>query len=92
MLKKPELLVKQKKFNQMEMEMDKFLAKKQQIFLTNELSKKSLTTDLIHIVLKSLYEYTRLQRFNLFGYQQLQTDVYFLFTIVTQILPQEENK
>ena len=28
-LKKPELLVKTKKFNQMEMEMDKFLAKKQ---------------------------------------------------------------
>jgi len=27
-LKKPELLVKTKKFNQMEMEMDKFLAKK----------------------------------------------------------------
>lgn len=30
-IKKPELLVKSKKFNQMEMEMDKFLAKKQQI-------------------------------------------------------------
>jgi hypothetical protein len=33
-IKKPELLVKTKKFNQMEMEMDKFLAKKQQIVHT----------------------------------------------------------
>ena len=31
-IKKPELLVRTKKFNAMEMEMDKFLAKKQQIF------------------------------------------------------------
>jgi hypothetical protein len=37
MLKKPELLVKTKKFNTMEMEMDKFLAKKQKIFTNNDI-------------------------------------------------------
>lgn len=36
-LKKPELLVRTKKFNTMEMEMDKFLAKKQKIFTNNDI-------------------------------------------------------
>ncbi|CDW86826.1 UNKNOWN [Stylonychia lemnae] len=91
-LKKPELLVKPKKFNAMEMEMDKFLAKKHQIYQNNDLQRYVLMTNIIHIVLKSLYENVRYQRFNIFGYQQVQTDLYFLFTTVSQVLPNEENK
>lgn len=91
-LKKPELLVKSKKFNAMEMEMDKFLAKKQQIYQNNDLQRFVLMTNIIHIILKSLYENVRMHRFNVFGYQQIQTDVYYLFVIVTSILPHEENK
>lgn len=76
-MKRPELLVKAKKFNQMEMEMDKFLAKKQQIMhsLLNQTTpheiRSSLLLSLTHILLKSLYENIRLYSFSLFGYQQL---------------------
>lgn len=67
-LKKPELLVKPKKFNAMEMEMDKFLAKKQQIFQSNDFQRYILMQNIIHILLKSLYENTRMVRFNVHGY------------------------
>lgn len=75
-IKKPELLVRGKKFNQMEMEMDKFLAKKQQItanLLQSSPSdlKQSIMISLIHITLKSLYEAVRLHSFTLSGYQQI---------------------
>eukprot|EP00347_Sterkiella_histriomuscorum_P006696 403351785 len=90
-LRKPELLVKSKKYNAMEMEMDKFLAKKQQIYANNDLQRYVLMTNIIHIVLKSLYENIRYHRFNVFGYQQIQTDVYFLFSIASTLLPNEEN-
>lgn len=45
---------------------------------------------LIHISLKSLYETLRLHSFTVFGYQQIQTDVYFLFTVVKELITCEE--
>ena len=84
-IRKPELLVRSKKFNQMEMEMDKFLAKKHQISnqIHSQMSpheiKSSILQSIIHITLKSLYESVRLNSFSLFGFQQLQTDCHFLF-------------
>ena len=94
-IRKPELLVKTKKFNQMEMEMDKFLAKKQQISHTvlhqSPLDlKHSILQSILHLSLKSLYEYIRLHSFSLYGYQQVQCDVYYLFTIVISLIPYEE--
>ena len=68
-LKKPELLIKTKKFNAMEMEMDKFLAKKQQIFITSDIQRHVILINIAHIALKSLFEYIRKQRFNVFGFQ-----------------------
>lgn len=66
--------MKTKKFNQMEMEMDKFLAKKQQITHNLLVSgtpyelKTSILTSIIHIALKSLYENVRKHSYSLFGY------------------------
>lgn len=81
----------------MEMEMDKFLAKKQPVMQSllpfqnspHDL-KASILQSVIHMCLKSLYENLRLHSFNLYGYQQVQTDVYFLFTVITQLIPYEE--
>ena len=73
--------------------MDKFLAKKQQLdhSLTSfENLKNSIMLTLIHISLKSLYETLRLHSFTVFGYQQIQTDVYFLFTVVKEFITCEE--
>ena len=66
-VKKPELLVKTKKYRAMEMEMDKFLAKKQQIFQNNELSKNLIMMSICHMVLKSFYENVRCYRYNTYG-------------------------
>lgn len=82
----------------MEMEMDKFLAKKQQIVHslhtqgTPHDTKLSILTSIVHITLKSLYETVRLHTFTLYGYQQIQTDAYFLFIFLTQLLPLEESQ
>lgn len=69
-VKKPELLLKsKKKFIVLELEMDRFLAKKQQIFSSkNDLSKISIMTNIIHLTLKSTYELIRMYQFNTFGY------------------------
>jgi hypothetical protein len=48
--------------------MDKFLAKKQQIFTTNDVQRHILMTNIAHITLKSLYENVRLYRLSLYGY------------------------
>lgn len=96
-LKKPELLVKSKKFNQMEMEMDKFLAKKQQINsqIHSQMSpyeiKSSVLLSIIHVCLKSLYESVRLVTLSLFDFQQLQADCHFLFLYIHQVTTLEET-
>jgi hypothetical protein len=53
----------------MEMEMDKFLAKKQQIFNSNEIQRYVIMTSISHLILKSLYENVRSYRYNVFGFQ-----------------------
>ena len=67
--------------------MDKFLAKKQQLDHSLQAYpvdlKNSIMQTLIHMSLKSLYETLLIHSFSLYGYQQIQTDIYFLFTVVT---------
>jgi accessory gene regulator protein AgrB len=72
----------------MEIEMDKFLAKKNPIFnnsfgfmqVNNDLAMRyRMNSCIIQLALKSIYELTRQNTFGLHTYQQLQCDVFFLF-------------
>ena len=96
MVKVPELIVKNRKYNQMEIEMDKFLAKKNPVFKQDPNEKDSyglgvnlsesairykLNGTILQLVLKSMYESARGYTYTVHAYQQLQADMYFLFHV-----------
>lgn len=93
-MKKPELMLKPKKFNQMEIEIDRFLAKKQPIFNFNinmggshNLNRQEILGNLVHFSLKSFYEQLRFQKFDLHGFQQVQVDLNLFFEVMANLMP-----
>ena len=85
-MKVPDLIVKNRKYNQMEIEMDKFLAKKNPVFkqdpadkdsyglgvnLTEQAIRYKLNGTILQLVLKSMYENTRKYVYTVHAYQQL---------------------
>jgi hypothetical protein len=88
--KKPILLSKHKKFNNMELDMDRFLARKNQATQNAEFKRQSIMVTLSKLLLKGFYETVRTMRFSLFGFQQIQTDALFLFEAVGEVLADED--
>jgi hypothetical protein len=78
-LKLPELLIqsfssKKRKYNQMEIDMDKFLSKKQAIFNKQKgtTGQRYLTNQsVIQMTMKGFYELARQERLTCFGMQQI---------------------
>lgn len=68
LIKVPELLLRNRKFNQMEIEMDKFLAKKNAIFKDDHAKSKAKTTQ------SNKSKDTNIKEVKSLGFSQINTD------------------
>ena len=76
MARMPELILG--KESSLEIEMDRFLARKNLTFKSDEEESISI----VKLLLKSWYTLARSSRFTVEGVQQLQVDLYFVYTTI----------
>jgi len=72
-------------------EMEKMLARKSHLFEKGEVSRNVLILTVIKGLLKSYLEKVRRCRFDKFGYQQLQVDIYMLLQVSFDIVSIEDE-
>ena len=48
--------------------MDKFLAKKQQVFSSTDFYRHVMLSNIVHLTLKAFYEHIRCTRFSTYGF------------------------
>jgi hypothetical protein len=79
----------------MEIEMDKFLSKKQAIFALKDgkaNDRYSTNQSIVQMMLKAFYEHARLQRLSTHAMQQIQLDLLFIFSVFVGAPAQLESK
>lgn len=82
----PELLLG--KPSTLEIEMDRFLARKNMPFKGDQDESLSI----VQLLLKSWYSLARQHNFTAEGVQQLQVDLHFVYSVVTQRIPQTSDQ
>jgi len=73
-------------------DMDKMLARKSHMFEKGEINRNTTILTVVKCLNKALLEKLRKKRYDKFGYQQLQVDVYFLTQLVFDMVSFEDER
>jgi len=72
-------------------DMDKMLARKSHMFEKGDINRNTTILTIVKCLHKSILEKLRRKRFDKFGYQQLQVDIYFLTQLVFDMVAFEDE-